>query len=276
MIEQMTLDNFKTATLPKVQGSWNLHQRFEKATDLDFFVILSSAVGVAGNASQSNYAAAGSYEDALARWRVARGLPCVSIDLGAVKSIGVAAETAGVLGRLGRIGFVPMSEEQVLAVLASAIVSPREPQVVVGLNTGPGKHWESDGESQLGRDARFAALRTHDGQKKGESDVRQGGDSLASKLAGSSTPEEAGELVGAAIAEKLSDIFMIPVDEIDLANKPSQYGIDSLVAVELRNMLLQKAAAEISIFGIMQNASLAGLAADVASKSAHVKFASAA
>ncbi|KAG8157511.1 hypothetical protein KVR01_012553 [Diaporthe batatas] len=273
VLEQMTLESFKAVTLPKVQGTWNLHKRFEKAADLDFFVIISSAVGVAGNASQSNYAAAGSYEDALARWRVAQGLPCVSIDLGAVKSIGVAAETAGVLGRLGRIGFVPMSEEQVLAVLASAILSPREPQVVVGLNTGPGNHWESDGESQLGRDARFAALRAHEGQTQGNGEARQGGDSLASRLAGSSTPEQAGDLIGAAIAEKLSDIFMIPVDEIDLANKPTHYNIDSLVAVELRNMLLQKAAAEISIFGIMQNASLAGLAALVASKSAHVKFA---
>ncbi|KUI71344.1 Lovastatin diketide synthase LovF [Cytospora mali] len=275
VLEQMTLENFKAAIVPKVHGTWNLHQKFDKAGDLDFFVILSSAVGVAGNASQSNYAAAGSYEDALARWRVAHGLPCVSIDLGAVKAIGVAAETAGVLGRLGRIGFLPMSEEQVLAVLGSAIVEPHAPQVVVGLNTGPGKHWDSDGESQLGRDARFAALRAHDGRQKGNADAKPGGDSLASKLAASSSLEEAGELVGVAIAEKLSDIFMIPVDDIDMANKPAQYGIDSLVAVELRNMLLQKAAAEISIFGIMQNASLAALAADVAAKSAHVKFASA-
>ncbi|CAM1507801.1 Fc.00g046490.m01.CDS01 [Cosmosporella sp. VM-42] len=270
ILEQMTIDNFKAAITPKVHGTWNLHKQFERSDTLDFFVILSSAVGVAGNASQSNYAAAGSYEDALARWRVARGLPAVSIDLGAVKAIGVAAETAGVLGRLGRIGFVPISEEQVLGVLGTAILSPYEPQVVVGLNSGPGKHWDDDGESQLGRDARFAALRAREAGQQGETGPT--GDSLASKLAAAGSPGEANELVGTAMAEKLSDIFMIPVADIDMANKPAHYGIDSLVAVELRNMLLQQVAAEVSIFGIMQSASLAALVADAAAKSAHVNF----
>lgn len=55
----------------------------------------------------------------------------------------------------------------------------------------------------------------------------------------------------------------MPLEEVDLGNKPAQYGIDSLVAVELRNMLVQQAAAEaeVSIFDIMQSVSLAALAA---------------
>ena len=269
----MTLENYQNSILPKVHGTWNLHQKFQHADDLDFFVILSSAVGIVGNASQSNYSAAGSYQDALSRWRVARGLPSVTIDLGAVKGIGVAAETAGVLGRLHRLGHVPLTEKQVLAVLASAILAPYEPQVVVGLNSGPGRHWDSDGESQLGRDFRFAALRDRADAPQGCADIN-GDDagSLASKLAAAGSPDEAAELVGATIAEKLSDIFMIPVADIELAKRPAQYGIDSLVAVELRNMLVQHAASEVSIFGIMQSPSLAALAADVAAKSSYVDW----
>lgn len=269
----MSLENYAKAIRPKVHGTLNLHKQFDKADSLDFFVILSSVVGVAGNASQSNYSAAGSYQDALARWRVSRGLPAVSVDLGAVKAIGVAAETAGVLGRLQRTGHMPLSEDQVLGVLGSAILAPYESQVVVGLNSGPGNHWDRTGESQLGRDARFSALRAREiDQIHGKSGSGTTGDSssLASKLATANSSDEATESVATAIAEKLSDIFMIPVNDIELTNRPAQYGIDSLVAVELRNMLVQQAAAEVSIFGIMQSASLAALAADVAAKSTHV------
>ncbi|KAK2042693.1 polyketide synthase module [Colletotrichum somersetense] len=274
ILEQMSLENYAEAIRPKVHGTLNLHKQFDKADSLDFFVILSSVVGVAGNASQSNYSAAGAYQDAFARWRVSRGLPAVSVDLGAVKAIGVAAETAGVLGRLQRTGHMPLSEDQVLGVLGSAILAPYEPQVVVGLNSGPGNHWDHAGESQLGRDARFSALRAREVDqihgKSGPGAAVGDASSLASRLAKAKSPDEATQSVAAAIAEKLSDIFMIPADDIELANRPAQYGIDSLVAVELRNMLVQQAAAEVSIFGIMQSASLAALAADVAAKSTHV------
>ncbi|KAK2728132.1 beta-ketoacyl synthase domain-containing protein [Colletotrichum kahawae] len=274
ILEQMSLENYVKAIRPKVHGTLNLHKQFDKADCLDFFVILSSVVGVAGNASQSNYSAAGSYQDALARWRVSHGLPAVSVDLGAVKAIGVAAETAGVLGRLQRTGHMPLSQDQVLGVLGSAILAPYDPQVVVGLNSGPGNHWDRAGESQLGRDARFAALRAREIDqihgKSGSGAATGDSSSLASRLATAKSSEEATQSVAVAISEKLSDIFMIPVDDIELTNRPTQYGIDSLVAVELRNMLVQQAAAEVSIFGIMQSASLAALAADVAAKSTHV------
>ncbi|KAH6874573.1 KR domain-containing protein [Thelonectria olida] len=232
VLEQMTFANYQAVILPKVHGTWNLHKTFKDADLLDFFVILSSIVGGAGNASQANYSAAGSYQDTLARWRLSRGLPAVSIDLGAVKAIGVAAETAGA-----------------------------------------GHHWDSDSESQLGRDARFAALRTrHTRDSSGKVGADSAGDrgSLAGKLAAASSADEAIGYVGAAIAEKLSVIFMVPVADIDFTKRPSQCGIDSLVAVELRNMLVQQAGADVSIFSIMQSASLTALTADVAAKSAHL------
>jgi acyl carrier protein len=239
---------------------------------LDFFVILSSIVGVVGNAGQANYSAGGSYQDALARWRVMQGLPAVSINLRAVRGIGVAAQTSGVLERLHRTGLKLMSKDQVLGALASAILAPHDPQIVVGLSCEPGNHWNNNSDSQLGRDNQFAALQSRENNQS-QVGVSSAGDtaSLPNKLAAATSLDIATECVGAAIAEKLSEIFIIQVGDIDLSNRPAQYGVDSLVAVELRNMLVQQAGAEISIFGIMQSASLADLAATAASKSAHVK-----
>lgn len=66
---------------------------------------------------------------------------------------------------------------------------------------------------------------------------------------------------------------MAPVTEIDLSKPPAHFGVDSLIAVELRNMLVLQAAADISIFNLLQTPSLAALAASVAEKSRHVNAA---
>ncbi|OBT39594.1 Type I Iterative Polyketide synthase (PKS) [Pseudogymnoascus sp. WSF 3629] len=272
LLEQMTIDDYKAAILPKVDGTWNLHSQFPHADDLDFFVILSSNVGTLGNASQSNYAAGGTYQDALARWRVGRGLPCVSIDLPAVKSVGYVAETAGVRNRMSRLGHMPLEETLVLKLIESAILRPHEGQNVAGINVGPGGHWNQDSSSQLGRDARFWALWYRQPQQQKKASIgKGGGDSLPDQLTAVSSRHEAERLVGQAIAQKLANIFTIPSDDVDMTKPPGAHGVDSLVAVELRNMIRNQVAAEISSFDIMQSASLAALAGLAASKSEHVK-----
>ncbi|KAK3167997.1 Type I Iterative PKS [Lepraria neglecta] len=272
LLEQMTIDDYNTAILPKVNGTWNLHSQFPHVDDLDFFVILSSNVGTLGNASQSNYAAGSTYQDALARWRVGRGLPCVSIDLPAVKSVGYVAETAGVWNRMARLGYMSLDEDVVLKLIESAILTPYDGQTVAGINVGPGGHWNQDSSSQLGRDARFWALRYRQPQQQKEAGgSKGGGDSFPSQLAGVLSRNEAERLVGQAIAQKLADVFTIPTDDVDMTKPPGAHGVDSLVAVELRNMLRHQVAAEISSFEIMQSASLAALAGLAASKSEYVK-----
>ncbi|KAF9760641.1 hypothetical protein IL306_004227 [Fusarium sp. DS 682] len=265
ILEQMTTENFKAAVLPKVNGSWNLHTRFQH---VDFFIMLSSINGIVGYASQSNYSAGGSYQDALARWRVSHGLPAVSLDLCAVKTVGYVAETPGVAARMQRAGHMLLREDQLLGLMESAILTPFDPQVVAGLNTGPGSHWNRDGESQLGRDTRFSALHYRQPhQRQTNDDAFSNKNSLAAGLAEATSRADAEALVFNAIAQKLSSIFLIAADEIEPDKHPSQYGVDSLVAVELRNMISLQAAADVSIFSILQSQSLGVLASEIVTKS---------
>ncbi|KAL9639611.1 MAG: hypothetical protein Q9204_001021 [Flavoplaca sp. TL-2023a] len=273
ILEEMSFQDYNSAIVPNISGTWNIHCQFPVAHELDFFVLLSSNIGILGNAGQASHAAGQSYRDAFARWRVARGLPCVSIDLPMVKSFGTQedmAEEAGMRGRMAKLGHSWLDEYVMGDVLESAILQPRS-QIIIGINGGPGPHWDGDSPSQLGRDARFIALQ-YGRQKRQQNGKRNRGDdnALINQLAEATSRAEAEVLVGEAMGRKLSDIFAIPMDDVDMTKAPTEYGVDSLVAVELRNMLMHQVGSEVASFDILQSASLGKLAIEATAKSRHV------
>jgi len=80
---------FATVMAPKVLGSWHLHRL---APPLDFFALFSSGAAIAGSLGQANHAAANAFEDALAWYRQARGQPTVSVNWGPWSDVGAAAD----------------------------------------------------------------------------------------------------------------------------------------------------------------------------------------
>ncbi len=115
VFENMSHDDFNAALRPKIEGSWNLHANLPH--NLDFFVLLSSVGGLVGTRGQCNYAAGCTYQDALARHRLVRGLPAVSLDLGMVLEVGYVAETPKVMESLRASGHVSINEAELLAIM---------------------------------------------------------------------------------------------------------------------------------------------------------------
>ncbi|THY89629.1 polyketide synthase [Aureobasidium pullulans] len=268
VFEQMTLDDWHSGLRPKLYGTWNLHTEFSQPGSLDFFVMLSSVSGVLGIASQANYAAGGSYEDAMAHWRQSRGLPGVALDLGPISDIGYVSTSSKVADRLRKDGdFTMLDEDIVLRALNAAVTHPinSRPQIIVGLNSSAGPQWDANGRSQLSRDARFLPLRPH--SKPSAAVLAADTGSLLSILSRATSVSELTSLIADAVVAKLAEIFMIPTEDIDTGEPPSAYGVDSLIAVELRNMLVLQAKAEVSIFDILGTQSLNALAGVVAAKS---------
>lgn len=278
ILENMTMDDWQAAIQPKVAGTWNLHSHFSRPGSLDFFVMLSSLSAIFGWASQSSYAAGGTYEDALARLRVAQGLPAVSLDLGVVVNVG--NEALIVTNKLAKSGQSwLLTDELVMQALGSAILQPlQQAQVLYGLNPGPGPHWDAaNSVSPMGREALFMALRYRQPaseairQTQGYEDGSDGSAKpLSTRLQEAGSADEAKQVVGEAIATKLAEIFMIATGDIDMNQPPASFGVDSLVAVELRNMLMLRAAADMPIFNILQSESLTMLVGNVVAKSAYV------
>lgn len=119
LFERMPYKNWVTATYPKIQGSWNLHKFMPK--DLDFFILLSSIAGILGNRGQSNYCAGNIYQDQLAHYRVANGLPALCVDLGAIGGIGWFEENKEGLALAKTMEKLIISKDEFFCILKAAM-----------------------------------------------------------------------------------------------------------------------------------------------------------
>ena len=108
---------------PKVDGVWNLHDRLSK-TDLDFFIILSSVVGMVGDPSQAAYVAATVFQETFADYRNRQGLPAVTLALGKIVDIGIVAEKLSARRGVQGLWSRDVREEEVMAMIESAIITP--------------------------------------------------------------------------------------------------------------------------------------------------------
>ncbi|ARV59084.1 polyketide synthase [Nostocales cyanobacterium HT-58-2] len=127
LLTEQTPMRFKKVMASKVQGAWNLHV-LTQGVPLDFFVCFSSAASLVGNAGQSNYAAANAFLDALAHYRRSQGLPSLSINWGPWGEVGMAATLAS---RLKAQGWGIIGTEQGLQALDHLVKNEDSAQVGV-------------------------------------------------------------------------------------------------------------------------------------------------
>ncbi|KAI8632693.1 polyketide synthase [Xylariaceae sp. FL1651] len=268
LLDQMTVDNFQATIRSKVHGSWNLHEIL--GSQVDFFIMLSSLVGVMGAAGQANYAAGCTFQDALAQYRRSKGEPAVSIDFAMVKAGGIVAKAekairgkslegtrgVSVSERLARLGFRYLEEDQVLRTLELSVLHSQTGVVVAGINTGPGPHWN---EADWMHESRFAGLRYRDPDRASQTGSKAGQASssgLQIALSQAKSMDAASEVMLAALNEKLATMFSLSIEDVAASANLSALGVDSLIAVELRNWIAAQAASDVSIFDLMQPVTL--------------------
>jgi NADPH:quinone reductase-like Zn-dependent oxidoreductase/acyl carrier protein len=205
ILTQQDWGRFRRVLAPKLDGGILLH-RLTLADPLDFFVLYSSAAAVLGSPGQANHAAANAFLDALAAHRRAAGLPGLSVNWGPWADVG-AAVRHDVGGRAGQEGLGRIAPERGLAVL--------------------------DRFARGGR-ARLASLVTVARPRPAKTSAQQG---LLERL--EATPA-AGRLhlLREHIQTLAARVLGLDGMQVMDGRRPLQeVGLDSLMAVELRNAL---------------------------------------
>ncbi|KAL9121038.1 MAG: hypothetical protein Q9187_002404 [Circinaria calcarea] len=273
IFENLSLDDFKTVLAPKVHGSWNLHTQLPQ--DMDFFILLSSMAGVTGNRGQANYACGNTYQDALAHYRASFGQKAVSLDLGRIHSIGYVAENEETTAAsVATAGYMKMREPELHAILDYycdpnlPIQSASKSQVVTGIDTPASLKSKGYGEPFWMHTPLFRNLAYMDSRKSDTpEDDQDNSVDFKALFRSAGSPEALEETVYQALIYRLSKFLSLPLEDID-ANKPlHSFGIDSLVAVEIRYWFATEVKAEITVVDILESGSVVALSALAAGKS---------
>jgi acyl transferase domain-containing protein/acyl carrier protein len=216
---------------PKMLGAWYLH-RATQDMPLDFFVLFSSLAGVMGSPGQSNYNAANTFLDTLAHLRQAQGLPALSINWGIWAEVGLAAAQTQRGQRLSHRGFGAMSSRLALQVLEH-LLTQTEPQVVVSpLHI---QLW-----CQYYPVANNAAMLSWLREREALSSLPQGAvaheESIRSAIL-NVPPEERLQKLISHLSKRVAKILGFAQTQVDVRQPLNRMGIDSLMAVELRNAI---------------------------------------
>ncbi len=245
---------------PKVVGSWHLHRLF-RDVELDFFVLFSSGASLFGSAAQGNYAAAGTFLDTLAHSARALGQPALSIDWGAVSGTGFGATQEGL--RVHEYwethGIQRITPQQVLEALELLIPQHKAQVGVLKLD------WRELQQfyPQLTGLPLFRYLL----QELPDTDEQQAaiGTEKSPLLQHLSTAsqEEGQQALETYLSEKVAAVLRIPPSRLDVENSLTMLGLDSLMAIELKNRIELELNVHIPIVTFLQGPSIQQFASEL-------------
>ncbi|CAG5139713.1 uncharacterized protein ALTATR162_LOCUS550 [Alternaria atra] len=269
MFTKMTPEEFRLPGQPKVAGTWNLHVAGQEHSEangfsFDFFTMLSSVSGLLGHMGQSNYAAANAFLDAFASWRIQQGLPACSVDLGPVDEVGYLKDKDNANRRLEAMGWHLINESLLYRILRASIMQQthsinKSSWGILCTGIMPGAPFFEPLH-------RFSSLRAPAGSAAASGAAGSGGSgTAATKLAllknAAKDGVEKSTLLAASI-EVMNAVLMRSLgmkESLEISRPLGDYGVDSLVAVEMRNWTRSELGVEMSVLEIVGARTLTSL-----------------
>ena len=275
LFEKLSHEDYEYVMKPRVHGIWNLQRTIQglDSSKVDFFITLSSAASFVGNMGQSAYAASGTFMAALVQYPETAQMPFTSIDLPIVRGVGYLSDDQKRAQIESQLGTESVDATDIRGLVAAAIRNEmRETcggHCVVGFNgvkTTPVAEqpfWVNDTKlSHLLRLSTLAADSALTDSKQVNTEI-----SPATAIRQSRGREAAIAITVAALIQKISSILMRPMEEMDASAPISVYGLDSLVAIEIRNWITRELEANLQILEILTSSSVPTLAEAILKKS---------
>jgi acyl carrier protein/NADP-dependent 3-hydroxy acid dehydrogenase YdfG len=256
-LSDLTMVQLADALRAKVHGGWLLHEVFG-GEPLKFFIMFSSASALLSSPMLSAYAAGNAFLDALAHYRRNLGRPATSINWGVWSEAGMATTfDGGGLQASAIQGMGTLTTREGLNVLRCLFSNSLTQIAVIPVDW---KVWAARYPSL----ARAPAISRLVGSCEVKKDKPRA-DTASLQAVLDATPESLHTSLQAYLAERIGVVIGVSPSRINVTEPLSTFGIDSLMAVEIRNKVDRELHVNIPMVRFLQGPTveeLAGLVAE--------------
>lgn len=247
MLIDLDRETLERVLRPKVLGGWNLHAQTLKRP-IEHFVLFSSLSSVFGHAGQANYSAANALLDGLAHYRRSLGLPGLAMNWGHLGEVGYLAEREQLGQRLERQGVLSFTVKQALECLEYAMQLNERQLSVLRIDWTV---WRGLGITSR-VSPRFAhLLRNTSVEECGDQTQLASAEQLRA-----ASPALRAPMVERLLRYKVGSLLGMAGGQIQRERSLLEMGLDSLMAVEMRNWIEAKMEIGLPIAALMRSASL--------------------
>jgi acyl transferase domain-containing protein/Zn-dependent alcohol dehydrogenase/acyl carrier protein/short-subunit dehydrogenase len=249
LIRNLDAAQMQRVLVPKALGAQHL-DALTRDLSLDFFVMFSSATTLFGNPGQANYVAANHWLEALARRRLALGLPATAVLWGAIDDAGFLARNQDIKQALqGRMGGSALMAAAALERLEHMLLKGRSGLGVLELD------WKALSRflpsAQAPRFRELARLQGGEQDEEGGQDIQR----MLEELDDEALQAAFGEL----LKQEISEILRLPASKLDSQRPLQELGLDSLMSVELVVAVEDRFGIRLPVMELSESSSIAKL-----------------
>ncbi|MBE9060857.1 type I polyketide synthase [cf. Phormidesmis sp. LEGE 11477] len=276
VLQQLDWKQMEQVLAPKAWGAWHLHQ-LTKQDKLDFFILYSSAASLLGSPGQGAHVAANSFLDALAHQRQAEGLPALSLNWGPWTEVG-SAQGKATQQQMKDRGIGAIAPQQGIQALEQILTQFEVPQVGVIPIDWPQFNRQIHTQGSP-KDLFF--LNYTSSVSNDDETIRRSANSINSVLSShnpslllepswrqqlSALPKRRHvAFITQALQSEVAKVLAVQDStQVDLTTSFFDLGMDSLMAVELKNRLDAQTGYSIASTAIFEYPTLQSLAAHLA------------